>query len=712
MLLFALLVSRPAYAIDTDGDGLSDADEVLAFLPPNVADSDGDGKVDHLDPDMDGDGVLNVNECRVGGVSALAMVNGSFELPHYANVAANYPLEGTVPGWHTTDTNFEFWTNGFLGVPAYEGTQLVELNAFAVGTLYQDVPTTLGDVYIYAYSHRGRMGSDTMRFNLGPPSGTLTTIRTSTDGLSWGRYGGVITIANNPSRFAFQSVSSACGMSCGNLLDAISFTPVCDMDTDGDGKPDALDTDSDNDGVLDNVDACPGDDDATADLDNDSICGAFDVCPNDPLNDLDGDTVCGDVDLCPGFDDLEDMDSDLTPDACDSDRDGDGLDESVDCDEDDATVGAAKTYYWDIDNDGYGGATFLPASCSPLPGRVLISGDCDDGYSSIFPGALEIANSLDDDCDGIIDEGTTNYDDDGDGFSEVDGDCADDDVYLYPGQIEQVNGIDDDCNLLIDDGTTVYDDDNDGYTEDEGDCNDEDILYHPTAVETPDGTDEDCDLIIDENTVLYDDDNDGYTENDGDCNDADPDLGLPRTFFEDRDDDGYGWSLASTVACLSPLRFVENDDDCDDLNQMRHPGAIEYCADKADWNCDGSFGSSDLDNDHWAACEECDDMNALTHPGAAELCDGVDNNCDGLTDEGCPVEDTDVPVDTDTEEPTDLDTDVIPTNDSDECFDEDALEFTGGWSCSSRPRPVAASPFGVLGYFLLLGLRRSSGRRI
>ena len=95
----------------SDGDGLSDAQDTLAHHPPTVADS---------------------------GMSGLAMVNGGFELPHYMNVSANYPVAGSIPGWHTTDTSFEFWTNGFRGVALYEGIQFVELNAFAEGMLAHD----------------------------------------------------------------------------------------------------------------------------------------------------------------------------------------------------------------------------------------------------------------------------------------------------------------------------------------------------------------------------------------------------------------------------------------------------------------------------------------------------------------------------------------------------------------------------------------------
>jgi hypothetical protein len=124
-----------------------------------------------------------------------------------------------------------------------------------------------------------------------------------------------------------------------------------------------------------------------------------------------------------GVNDFEDDDNDDVADAkctggedCD-DTDattGDGKDEVCDGrdnDCDDATDEQTAQTVWFLDKDGDGFGTeqgTALARCEPIPGRAAILGDCDDSVNAIHPGAIEQCNGDDDDCNGIVDDGT-NY---------------------------------------------------------------------------------------------------------------------------------------------------------------------------------------------------------------------------------------------------------------------------------------------------------------
>jgi hypothetical protein len=221
-------------------------------------------------------------------------------------------------------------------------------------------------------------------------------------------------------------------------------------------------------------------------------------------------------------------------------------------------------------------------------GYSICGTDCDDGEPGVHPGAIEVCNSVDDNCDGTIDEGTECYDDDGDGQTEDEGDCHDGDPDIHTGATEDPgNGIDDDCDGVVDSGAS--DSDHDGYGEAGGDCDEYDPTTYPGAVELPDGVDNDCDGVIDEGTDLYDDDGDGLSEAEGDCDDSSAYVSPTATEIPDWLDNDCDGEVDEGTAYADDDGdgFSELGGDCDDDDPGRSPGLPEIEGDGIDNNCDG-----------------------------------------------------------------------------------------------------------------------------
>ncbi len=408
-----------------------------------------------------------------------------------------------------------------------------------------------------------------------------------------------------------------------------------------DGKTDEGYKDTDGDGIADCVDN---------DLDGDGVSNVQDCSPTD------GGVFQGNVEICDG----KDQNCNKKIDEGFADTDKDGIADCVDP---------------DIDGDGVANAE----DCSPTNAKV-------------YPGQTEICDGLDDNCDGKTDEGFADTDKDGiadcidpdidgDGVANAD-DCSPTNAAIFPGAVEVCNGVDDNCDGATDPGC---DDDKDGYCDATlpvdptsvacpnggGDCDDTHAAAHPGAKEICDGLDNDCDGVTDPGC---DQDGDGYCvgnaavsascPNGGnDCNDADPLTNPKGTEICDNADqncdgktdegcdadaDGY---CATTVP--SDAKFPacpSGGGDCNDGDKAINPGAVDSCNGKDD-NCDGvTDPGCDLDGDGYCAgavgvsagCVngggDCDDSNAGIHPKAAEVCDDIDNDCANGVDDGCDTD--------------------------------------------------------------------------
>ena len=341
-----------------------------------------------------------------------------------------------------------------------------------------------------------------------------------------------------------------------------------------------------------------------------------------------------------------------------------------------ATINNSTSYYSDNDGDGFGAGAASNLCTNPGAGYVTNNTDCNDSNASLNSISAETCNGFDDDCDGVVDDGLTfvNYyaDNDGDGFGAGTAsnlcvnpgvgyvtnntDCDDSNASLNSISAETCNGFDDDCDGVVDDGLTFvnYYADNDGdgygagvasnlcanpgagYVTNNADCNDGNALLNSISAETCNGFDDDCDGVVDDGLTFV-------------------------NYYVDNDGEGYGAGTASNLCANPGVGYVTNNTDCNDGNALLNSISAETC-NGFDDDCDGVVDDgltfvnyyADNDGDGYGAgtasnlCDnpgvgyvtnntDCNDAALAVNPGASESCNSIDDDCDGLTDEGCAI---------------------------------------------------------------------------
>ena len=200
-------------------------------------------------------------------------------------------------------------------------------------------------------------------------------------------------------------------------------------------------------------------------------------------------------------------------------------------------------WYADSDSDGFGDSSSSVSACAQPSGYISDSSDCDPSNGAIYPGADEYCNGIDDNCDGDVDESLAV--DALSWYADVDLDGYGTPMSVFA------------CTQPS------------GYVSDNIDCDDSLTLVFPGADELCNGLDDNCDGAIDESTAL----------------DA-------QLWYADGDTDGYGDLNSSLYSCTQPNGHVADSTDCDDLNLNINPAALEVC-DGVDNNCNGLTDAQD-----------------------------------------------------------------------------------------------------------------------
>jgi hypothetical protein len=253
--------------------------------------------------------------------------------------------------------------------------------------------------------------------------------------------------------------------------------------------------------------------------------------------------------------------------------------------------------------------------------------DCDDDNDQVNPGMSEQCDGLDNDCDGYADDG-----DPGGGApcnTGLEGICEDGTLHCQQGQLvcvqnqdaspELCDGLDNDCDGAVDEGNPGG-----GGSCDTGlpgvcgdgtlNCQDGSLVCDQNQSPSPevcDGLDNDCDGAVD----------DGNPEGGGPC-----DTGLPGICGDGTLNCQGGSLVCNQNQSPSPEVCDGLDNDCDGMVDDGNPGGGGPC----------STGSLGVCSEGTEQCQSGAIACVPNNSPSPEVCDGLDNDCDGAVDEGNP----------------------------------------------------------------------------